>query len=78
MSMSDPFQPMPPEDAEARAERREVDDLEEDRQPDVLDGPADDDADELRAAAHAAEPDRFRTPRPGDALTPDELEADSD
>jgi hypothetical protein len=78
MSMSDPFLPVPPEDAEGRAEEREIEDLEDDEQPDVLRGTAGDDEDELAAAAQAAEPDRFRTPRAGDALTAAELEDELD
>jgi hypothetical protein len=78
MSMSDPLLPVPPEDAERRAEQAEIEDVEDDSTPDVLQGGEDADDDERGAAAAAAQPDRFRTPRAGDALSAAELEADLD
>lgn len=77
MSMSDPLLPVPPEDAADHAALVEDEDLEEDRGPDVLPGPGED-AEEVAAAAHADQPDRFRTPRPGSRLTAAELEAETD
>lgn len=79
MSASDPFLPVPPEEAADDEAARDLDRLEDDEQPDVLEGSdAEDSAEELAAAAEAAEPDRFRTPRAGDRLTADELEGELD
>jgi hypothetical protein len=75
MSMSDPFLPIPPEQTADAAAQQELRDVEEDREPDALTGTGDDAA-EVAAAADADEPERFVTPRAGDRLTADELEAD--
>ena len=77
MSMSEPFLPVPPEDAADALAQREDEDLEEDRGPDVLPGQGEDDA-ERAQAADADQPDRFRTPRPGARLSAAELEAELD
>ncbi|GAA4741616.1 hypothetical protein GCM10025783_10970 [Amnibacterium soli] len=77
MSMSEPFLPVPPEEAaDVRAERDD-EDLEEDRGPDVLPGQGADDA-ERAEAAEADQPDRFRTPEPGERLSAADLEAELD
>ncbi len=75
MSMSEPFLPVPPEDAAEALAQREDEDLEEDRGPDVLPGQGEDAA-ERAEAAEADQPDRFRTPEPGARLTAAELEAE--
>lgn len=77
MSMSEPFLPVPPEEAADTLASQEDQDLEEDRGPDVLPGAGEDDA-ERAQAAEADQPDRFRTPRAGDRLTAAELEAETD
>jgi hypothetical protein len=77
--MSDPFLPVPPEEVADLATQRELEDLENDRQPDVLPGlPEEHSPEELAAAEHADQPGRFRTPRPGDRLTAEQLEAELD
>jgi hypothetical protein len=76
MSMADPFLPVPPENAADAAARAQIDELESDRQPDVLTGSGEHAAEEVAAAAHADQPERFRTPHAGDRLTEDELEGD--
>ncbi|GAA2753676.1 hypothetical protein [Amnibacterium kyonggiense] len=79
MSSSDPFLPVPPEEAADVEERRELADLEDDEQPDVLTGSAEEhNAEELAAADRAAEPGRFRRPEPGDRLTAEELAGELD
>ena len=77
MSMSEPFLPVPPEEAADVLAQREDEDLEEDRGPDVLPGQGEDDA-ERAQAADADQPDRFRTPQPGARLSAAELEAEVD
>jgi hypothetical protein len=77
MSMSDAFLPVPPEDAADAAARSGEHDFEEDRGPDVLPGPEEDDA-ERAEAADADQPERFRTPRAGDRLSAAELQAELD
>ena len=77
MSMSEPFLPVPPEDAADTLAQREDEDLEEDRGPDVLPGQGEDDA-ERAEAAEADQPDRFRTPQPGARLSAAELESELD
>jgi hypothetical protein len=77
MTMSDPFLPVPPEEVADLRTQRELEDLENDRQPDLLRGiPEEHSPEEVAAAEHADQPGRFRTPHPGDRLTPAELEAE--
>jgi hypothetical protein len=77
MSMSDPFLPEPPERAADLAAEQEIEDVEEDDRPDVLEGEGDS-PEEVAAAAHAAGPTGLRTPEPGSRLTAAELEAELD
>jgi hypothetical protein len=71
MSMSDPFLPQPPTDEDV-LDREEIEDVEDDEQPDVLVGPADDES------AEEGDAGTYRTPQPGDRLTAEELATDLD
>ncbi|RIX27751.1 hypothetical protein [Amnibacterium setariae] len=72
MSMSDPFLPVPPEPEDDRAEQ-EVEDVEDDSEPDVLTGPADEESGEEARDAGA-----FRAFEPGERLSAEDLERDLD